>query len=101
MFGGADAFPGRGDLDQDPLAADASLVIQVDQTFGAAQGGLSIEGQARIDFGGDTPRNDLENFLADRHAEAVAGQAQVTLAGADCIVQQLGVARHGGGLEQQ
>ncbi|MNR58230.1 hypothetical protein D3C85_1791790 [compost metagenome] len=62
---------------------------------------MSIEGQACIDFGGNTPRYDLEDFLTDRHAEAVAGQAQIALTGADGIVQQLRVARHGGGLEQQ
>src|SRR5271165_5019294 len=42
-LGGTDSFPGRGDLDQDPLPANSVGLIKVDQVMGLADRGLGIE----------------------------------------------------------
>ncbi|MNJ75335.1 hypothetical protein D3C77_724150 [compost metagenome] len=93
MLGGADAFPSCSDLDQHALAADSRLLIETDQALGALDHRLAVEGQARIHFCGDTPRNQLENFLAHRDGEQVAGQPDIALAAAHRGLEMLGVAR--------
>jgi hypothetical protein len=43
LLGGPDAFPGRGDLDQHALAADAGQFIKLDQPARLDQFGLGVE----------------------------------------------------------
>ncbi len=100
-LGGADSFPGGGDLDQHRSRSDALFVVQLDQAVGAGEGGLAVERQARVDFGGNTSGNDSEDVLADCHGEAVASQSGVAAATRGSLSKVLGVARQGGGLEQQ
>ncbi|MNE41150.1 hypothetical protein D3C80_1352060 [compost metagenome] len=101
MLGGADAFPGRGDLDQHPLAADAGRFVQADQSLGSLDAGLAVEGQARIHLGGDAPRNDLQDFATNGHGKAIAGQAQILSGTGDGGLQLPGITRQRGSLEQQ
>jgi len=101
LFGSADTFPGRGQLDQDAITADTGLVVQLDQTFCALDAGVGVERDAGVHFGGNTARHHFQNFLADRHGETVAGQADVILRTAEGFFQAVGVAVAGGGFEQQ
>ena len=65
LLGGADAFPGAGDLDQDPLAVDAGLLVQADQPAGLGDGRLGVEAEAGVDLGRDAARDDLEDLAAE------------------------------------
>src|SRR5690606_5057435 len=100
-LGGADAFPGGGDLDQYPVSADAGFLVQTDQPLGALPGGLAVEGQAGVHFGGDPSRDHLENLATHGDGELVAGQADIPLGGLAGPFQQFGIAGQGGSLEQQ
>ena len=42
-LGGTDSFPGRGDLDQDPLPVNSVGFIKLDQVMGLADRGLGIK----------------------------------------------------------
>ncbi|MNE16420.1 hypothetical protein D3C80_1093630 [compost metagenome] len=100
-LGGADAFPGRGQLDQHPVTADTGLVVQRDQLPGLGQQRRLVEGQAGVDLGGDTPRNHLENAGANGYGKGVTGNADIALAVLDRLLEQLGITGHGRSLEQQ
>jgi len=100
-LGGADAFPGRGDLDQHALARHAGLFVQVDDLAGLGQQSLFVKGQACIHFGGNTARDGFENAGAHGDREGVRGQADVTVAVADGLLQQVLVTVQGSCLEQQ
>ena len=71
LLGGPDAFPGAGDLDQDTLAVDARCLRTADQLAGLGEGGLGIEAQAGIHFGGDAAGNDLEDLAAEADEQLV------------------------------
>ncbi len=70
-LGGADSFPGRGELDQHALAADAGGFVQVDQFAALVDRALGVERQARVDLGRDAARDDLEDFGAEGDQQAV------------------------------
>ena len=70
---GADAFPGRGDLDQQALAADARGFVQRDELVCLRERGGGIEAVASIALGGDAAGDQAEDFASDRDGEAVAG----------------------------
>ena len=78
-LGGADSFPGGGDLDQQAVGADAGIGVQLHQPPRLGDGGLGIEAQPRVDLGGDAAGDEPEDFAADRHREAVAGIAEVAV----------------------
>src|SRR5262249_10824651 len=71
LFGGPDAFPGAGDLDQDPLATDPPLLVHADQLAGLGQGALGVEAEAGIDLGGDATGDDLEDVAGEGDEELV------------------------------
>lgn len=78
-LGGLDAFPGGGDLDEDPVFRDTLLLVElqgqgvvsivvvrvhvqdtyVDDVQGLLYGRLCVEGEAGIDLGGDLAGDDL------------------------------------------
>ncbi len=66
-----DAFPGGGDLDEHAVDVHAFGLVQLDQALGTCHGGRGIEGQARIDFSGDTARNGVQDLAAEAHQHAV------------------------------
>ena len=70
LFGGADAFPGAGDLDEDALAADPGLLVQADELAGLGEGALGVEAEPGIDLGGDPAGNDLEDLAAEGRRRA-------------------------------
>lgn len=63
--GGLDALPCRSDLDEDTLFLDADGVVEGDELLGLGLGALLVEGKTRIDLGGDTARDESEDFLAE------------------------------------
>ena len=71
LLGRADALPGRGDLDQDPLAVDSLGLVEVDQVMGLADGRLGVEGEPGIDLGRDPAGDDLEDLLAETDRQLV------------------------------
>ena len=75
QLGGADAFPGRGDLDQDALAADAGSVVELRSAGAPWRSSPRCRRRVGIDFGRDAAGHDLEDFAADRHRQPVAGIA--------------------------
>ena len=71
---GLNTFPGRGDLDQDAFPRNTGGFVLGDQFAPLGDGRLGIERQARIDFGGHPPGNDLEDFEPEGHRQPVEGQ---------------------------
>ena len=71
LLRGADAFPGGGELDEDPLAADLALGIVVDDLLGAGDRGGGVEREVGVDFGGDAARDERRQRRADRDGQAV------------------------------
>ena len=82
-FGGADSFPGRGNLDQHALALDAGRFVQRDQFAALGDVRFGVERQAGVDLGGDAARDDVQDFDAksDQHAvDDVGGRKVRTVA---------------------
>ena len=71
LLGGLDAFPGAGDLDQDPLAIDPRLLVHADQLLGLGDGRLGIKAQTGVDLGRDPSGDDLEDLAAERDEQLV------------------------------
>ena len=71
VFGRPDAFPGAGDLDQDPLPADPRFLVHADQLAGLGQRPFGVEAEPGIDLGGDAPGDDLEDLAAEGDEELV------------------------------
>lgn len=87
LTGGLDTLPGRGDLDEDSVLADADLLVEGDQVLGLrvfvqrgsvhdrhieseiathlGLGGLLVEGEGSVDLGRDTSGNDGEDLLSE------------------------------------
>ena len=61
---GLNTLPGRSDLDQDALLLDANRLVERDELLGLGLGGLLVEREARVNFGGDVTRNDLQDLGA-------------------------------------
>ena len=72
-----DAFPGRGNLDQHTVVADALLVVQRHDAFGSRHGRSGVKGQTRIHLGGHAARHQLENRAAKLHQQFVHGARQI------------------------
>lgn len=75
---GLDAFPSRGDFDEDALAGDAGFFVAGDERAGFGERAGGVEAEARIDFGGDAVGNDLENFEAEGDGEFVERDVEGT-----------------------
>lgn len=63
--GGLDTLPCRSDLDEDTLLLDADGFVEGNELLGLGLGALLVEGKTGIDLGGDTTRDESENFLAE------------------------------------
>ena len=70
-FGGLDAFPGGGDLDEDAVAGVAFLFVGGDELARLGDGALGVERKAGVHFGGDAAGDDLEDFQAEEDQDAV------------------------------
>ena len=60
-----DTLPSRSDLDEDALLLDADGLVERDELLGLGLGALLVKGQAGVDLGGHTARDDRENLLAE------------------------------------
>lgn len=56
---GLDTFPGGGDLDEDALFLDSKTVVESDELLSLRFGGLLVEGELSVDFGGDAAGDDF------------------------------------------
>ena len=72
-LGRADALPRRGDLDEDALPLGARRPRTADERVGLLDGRLRVEGEPRVDLGGDAPGHDLEDAQPELHPEPVDG----------------------------
>ena len=72
------AVPPRGcpavdaSLIRDTVVADARIVVHFDQTF-ALDRRFGVVGETRIHFGGDTARDQFQNFQTDVHGQFISG----------------------------
>jgi hypothetical protein len=99
---GLDAFPGRGDLDEHTLAADAGGFVQPDQAVRTRHIGRSIKAQAGIDFGRDTARYHLQDLPPEAHQHLIHHFVQRQPAvGSDRLGQQRRVVGLLHGLEDE
>ena len=62
--GGLDTLPGGGDLDEDTVLLDTDGLVESDELLGLGLGRRLVVREARIDLGGDTAGNDLQDLLA-------------------------------------
>ncbi len=107
-FGSADAFPGRGDLDQDALAPDAALLIGFDEGARLVERRRGVEGEIGIDLGGDPAGDDGGQLGTEVQRQPVAYRlgdvlqaAALLLAPHDGLVDQRGISGLLGGFQQQ
>jgi len=73
LTGGLDTLPGGGDLDEDTLLVDSDGLVEIDDVESLVDGGLLVEGETGINFGGDLSRDNGENFLSELDEESVKG----------------------------
>lgn len=67
-----DTLPGRSNLDQDAVLADAIFFVKLDETDSLGNSGFLVKRQASINLSRDTTRNNLENFLAKVNQQLVS-----------------------------
>ena len=107
-LGGADAFPRRGDLDQDAFARNAVLGVERDEPVRLVEQCLRVKREVRIRLGGDAARHDFQNLQAEQHEQLVHDLVQQRLAArpglagvGDGFLNQALVGGHLRGLENQ
>lgn len=66
-------LPRTRNLDQNPLLIDPQFLVQLNDVKRLFHGGLLVKGEAGVDFGGDSSRDDLEDFFAEFDEETVEG----------------------------
>ncbi len=79
LSGGFHAFPGRSELDQDVLMADAALLVERDERLRLGDHAFGIERKIGVDFGRHAAGNDLREFRAEVHRDAVRHLADGSL----------------------
>jgi hypothetical protein len=99
-LGGADAFPGAGDLDQHAVPGAAVRLVERDQAAGLGQRRLGVEAQPRVDLGRDPAGHDVEDRVAERDEEPIEGILGVARR-AERGLDQRRVRRIGGRLQDQ
>ena len=66
-----DAFPSRGDFDEDSVAGMAFFFVSGDELVCLGDGRGGVEGEPGIDLGGDAAGDDLEDFQTEQNQDAV------------------------------
>ncbi|ENN87512.1 hypothetical protein RHSP_43945 [Rhizobium freirei PRF 81] len=96
-FGGTDAFPGGGELDEDAITLDAALLVGSDDGAGLGERGLRIERQVGVDFGRNTTGNETGKRCADGDCQTVGngsrnrfGGTALPLAPSDGFLDRIG-----------
>lgn len=82
VLGSLDTLPGRGDLDEDTLLGNTSILVETNDLLGLGNGGLLIERKTGINLSRDTARNDLENLNTEVDKELVKSRLGLGLDGA-------------------
>ena len=107
-LGGPDSLPGRGDLDQDPLAVDAVGLVEADQPARLLDRRLGVEREPGVDLGRDAAGDDLEDLLAEGDEQAIDAGLDLRvvivalgLGRADDLLEQPAVSRHLRRLQQE
>ena len=70
-LGRLDAFPRGGDLDQNPVVADAGIVIETHQLAPLGNRAFGVVAEAGIHFCGHATWHQLKNLLAEDHADFI------------------------------
>ncbi len=68
-----DALPGGGELDENAIARDTGLVVEGDDCARFGDGSVDIVGEAGVDLGGDTARDDVENLATEGNFQRTEG----------------------------
>jgi hypothetical protein len=107
-FGRADAFPSGGDLDQNAVARNAVLLIDIDELASLGDAALRVERKARISLGGDPPWDDLKDFQAEGYEDVIDDILDLRMAGEtgafairENLVEDIGIGGLGRGLENE
>ena len=98
-FGGANALPGRRDLDEHVIAANACGVILLDNAARLRDGGIGVVRESRIDFRRDAAGHNCQNLLAERDSQPLEGEIGDRLVGgafAQLVARVLQHAVHNG-----
>ena len=81
VLGSLDTLPGRGDLDEDALLGNTSILVETNDLLGLGNGGLLIERKTGINLSGNTARDDLENLNTEVDKELVKSRLSLGLGG--------------------
>jgi hypothetical protein len=73
LLGSLNALPRTRNLDQNPVLADAQVLVELNDVEGLGDGGLGVKGVTGVDFGRDAAGDDFQDFLAEFDEEAVEG----------------------------
>jgi hypothetical protein len=94
---GLDTLPGRGDLDENAVLGDTSLLVQLfklalfgkfrvaftftylDDVQSLVNGGLGVKREASVNLGGNLSGDDLENFLSEFDEQVVEGGVDLSV----------------------
>jgi hypothetical protein len=76
---GLDTLPGRGDLDENAVLGDTSLLVQLDDVQSLVNGGLGVEREASVNLGGNLSGDDLENLLSELDEQVVEGGVDLSV----------------------
>ena len=100
LFSGANALPGGGQFDQNAIVADARVVVQLDDALGFRDRRFGVIGETCVHFGGDTARDQFQNFETDVHRQLIGSIedllraiAALATSPGDSVVNQLTVLR--------
>ena len=87
VLGSLDTLPGRGDLDEDALLGNTSILVETNDLLGLGNGGLLIERKTGINLSGNTARDDLENLNTEVDKELVKSRLGLGLEGSIMVKQ--------------
>lgn len=73
LFGGLDAFPGGGNLDENAALLYPDFLVQADEAKCLLHGCFGVKGEPGIDFGADATRNHTQDLLAKIDQQLVHG----------------------------
>ena len=71
LLSGANALPGGSQLDQNTIVADARVVIQLDDALSFGDRRFGVVGETCIHFGGDTARDQFQDFETNVHRQLI------------------------------
>jgi hypothetical protein len=76
---GLDTLPGGGDLDENAVLGDTSLLVQLDDVQSLINGGLGVERPASINLGGNLSGDNVENLRAELDEQVVEGGVDLSV----------------------